>query len=173
MCMGRKSLRRTKRGEMGGPEKDRDLWLCWQCVAQPTTVEAMWSAGFTGVVSIPRTGGDRHNTMNECTQWAFNFISEALIVQCRSSSFHMERSDFFPLSFRSSTATRALSGLDPTIHLRRLHGIYLSGSTWLIRSVFKCCSCWNSLYVLDRYLYLSVCLSVLAHPLTSWLDRGR
>lgn len=77
-------------------ERDRYLWLSWQCLAQPVTVTAMWSTASSGV-SIPRSGGI------DTPPWmkAFSFISKALIVQCCSSSFHMNRSDVFPLTLFS------------------------------------------------------------------------
>lgn len=98
MCGERKSLKRTQHGEMG-PGRARDLWLCWQRMAQPATVKAMWSTGFTGVVSIPRTGGI------DTTPW-MNALSGLLTSLARLWLFsvvlaHFTRRDqiFFLFSF--------------------------------------------------------------------------
>lgn len=127
-------------------------------------------------------GGHWHNTMNECTQWSFNFISKAVIAPCPSHLWHGEnRLVFFSLFVPPLPLV-----LCPALTWQSTWGDYvgyLGVSTWLSRTVFKCCSCWNSCYVFlfwrwvclfqwwskKRHLCLSVCL---AHPLTSLLDVG-
>lgn len=110
MSVGRKNLNRTERLEME-VERDRHLWLCWQCVVEPATGRAQC---FTGVLSFLGTRGTR----SECTHRSLKFISQVAIVQVCCDLLHTDKTFFSSLSI----SAHAMHGPDLTTLWRRLQG---------------------------------------------------
>ncbi len=142
MCRERKSLKRTKHGETG-PERARDLWLCWQCTAQPATVKAMWSTGFTGVVSIPRTGGIDTTPWMNALSGHLTSLAMLWLFSVVLAYFTWRDQIFFPLFFPPLPPV-----LCSALTWQSTWGDYMgypSGSSWLIlpNLCFIHCTAWH------------------------------